>query len=410
MKTSSALLLASTLGGVFAAPASTQSGVTFSATTTFNGKSRHVAHDLERAFNKYVPAEKRAEILASLASSNTARSTGSAITNPEPNSDHVDALYLTEVKIGTPAQTLKLDFDTGSSDLWVFSTDTDSSVVNGQTLYNPKSSTSAKQIPGETWAIHYADESQCSGIIYSDDVTVGGLTVKGQAVESAQTVSQQFTDDAQSSGLLGLALSKGNTASPTKQKTWFDNISASLDKKLFTVRLRHQAAGSYNFGYIDSKQYSGAISYTPASTDDLGHRLFKSNGYSIGSGATKSASITGTADTGTSLFILPDTIANAYWAGVKGAQKVAINNGAGHAWLYPCSTTLPSFNFNVGSGKATVPGADMNFAPNGNGQCVGGIATLSGLGGISIFGDVALKSNLVIFDDANNQLGWAKGL
>ncbi|KAJ3494710.1 hypothetical protein NLG97_g3903 [Lecanicillium saksenae] len=64
--------------------------------------------------------------------------------------------------------------------------------------------------------------------------------------------------------------------------------------------------------------------------------------------------------------------------------------------------------FTLGSGKVTVPGSDLNYAPNGDGNCVGGIATLNGLD-ISIFGDVALKSGFVVYDDANNRLGWAKG-
>lgn len=407
MKFTSTLMLASSIGGAIAAP-SKPSSQTFSAATFRNAKQRHILTDLDRAFNKYVPEAKRAEILAA-AAKNTRRTTGTVITNPEPNDQGVDALYLTEVAIGTPPQKLKLDFDTGSSDLWVFSTDTNTSETNGQTLYNPAKSTSSKLQKGETWKIGYADKSGSSGIVYNDQVTIGGLTVSSQAVESAKEVSAQFSKDSQSSGLLGLSYTKGNTIKPTKQNTWFDNVSSQLDKNLFTVRLRHQAAGAYNFGYIDDSQYSGSINYAPAYTDDLGHRLFDAAGYSVGDGAVQSTSLKATADTGSSLIILPDAVASDYWSNVDGAQKIAINNGSGHAWAYDCSTTLPTFNIQIGSGSVAVSSDNLNFqTSNVPGTCIGGIATLDGLD-ISIFGDVALKSAFVVFDDANQQLGLAQG-
>jgi aspergillopepsin I len=123
--------------------------------------------------------------------------------------------------------------------LWVFSTETSGS--GGQTLYSPSKSSTAKKLSGATWSISYGDGSSSSGDVYTDVVTIGGLTVSSQAVESAKKVSSAFTSDTDSSGLLGLAFSSINTVSPTQQKTFFDNAKSSLSSPVFTADLKHGA-------------------------------------------------------------------------------------------------------------------------------------------------------------------------
>ncbi|KAF4446677.1 putative aspartic proteinase precursor [Fusarium austroafricanum] len=358
---------------------------------------------LAHVYAKYgVPLPKHLEKAvkaAKASSSHSKRQNGSGSATTTPQDEDIE--WLTPVQIGTPAQTFNLDFDTGSSDLWVFSTETTGS--SGHDEYNPAKSSSAKKLSGATWKISYGDGSSSSGDVYKDKVSVGGLVVNSQAVEAAQKVSSEFEKETGLDGLLGLGFSSINTVTPNQQKTFFDNAQSSLNSPVFTADLKHQKPGKYNFGFIDNSAYTGQIGYADVDSSQ-GFWSFSADGYAIGSGSVNDSPITGIADTGTTLLLLPDDINSAYYAKVQGAKFSSSDGG----YVFACSSTLPDFSFSVGGVTITIPGSYINYAPvqEGSSTCIGGIQPSDDVG-INIFGDIALKAAFVVFDGGNQQVGWA---
>jgi len=125
----------------------------------------------------------------------TANSSGDDIITPTSN----DKEYLTPVTIG--GQTLNLQVDTGSSDLWVFSPLLPTAEQRGHKIYDPSLSNTSKALANDTCEIIYGDGSQgASGGVCTDTVAVGTIVIQNQAVQLAAKLTARFLDDTSSDG------------------------------------------------------------------------------------------------------------------------------------------------------------------------------------------------------------------
>jgi hypothetical protein len=173
-------------------------------------------------------------------------------------------------------------------------------------------------------------------------------------------------------------------------------VKSQLAAPLFAATLKYHKAGTYDFGYIDSSKYTGALTYVNADSSQ-GFWGVTATAYSVGS-TTTTRSLPGILDTGTTLIYTDTAVVKAYYAKVSGAK---LDNTQG-GYTFPCSATLPDFAITIGGVKQVVPGKYINYAPTSGSTCFGGIQDDAGIG-FSIFGDIFLKSKYVVFENNGSQ-------
>ncbi|KAH1726347.1 hypothetical protein KXX25_009217 [Aspergillus fumigatus] len=316
-----------------------------------------------------------------------------------------DTMYLAPVSIGTPAQTIHLEVDTGSADLWVWSTHLAPATIAQHktgTVFDPSKSSTFEEQSGSTWKISRDDGSFAFGTVGTDTISLGGLRVEHQAIELADSLSAQY-EQGTGDGLLGLAFSHINTVRPQPVRTLVENMVAQEDipesAKLFTAKLGcWQGANEpdegepfFTFGFIDQDIVTASgeeVYYTPID-NSRGFWLFDSasatvNGKTIARSGNKAI-----ADTGTPLALVDDETCQAIYDAIPGAHYDDESQG----YIFPSTTTadkLPVVSLAVGDKQFVVQREDLGFAEAKSGYVYGGIQSRGSMA-MDILGSTFLK-------------------
>ncbi|KAF9903187.1 hypothetical protein EC991_004095 [Linnemannia zychae] len=337
----------------------------------------------------------------------TLRKYGLARTKSEMDAKGISALPLVDVgydkeyyglvDIGTPPQTVKMQFDTGSS-RFVVST-TECPKCSGDAPFN-RALSSTFQEGISPWKIQYGDGSFAEGTIAEDKVALGSISIEKQKLNLVLSESDNFDDTVD--GVLGLAFGviSGST-------TVFENMMQQglVDQGIFSFFFGKRAingGGEVIFGGLDMERVEPGndITYTPvteAAHWNIDVEDFTMNGgsFATDTGTTPIRSIV---DTGTTLLVGPEDWVNWFHSRIRRARKFR------RTWVIPCRSSR-KLGVVINGKTFLVPYTDLAREYVGFGLCFSAVQTSSA--NYLILGDIFLKNNYVVFDQQEKRVGFA---
>lgn len=311
-----------------------------------------------------------------------------------PLTDVSNSYYYGTVSLGTPPQTFKVDFDTGSSNLWLPSASCTNCPTTATKYDSAASSTYVAN--GEAFSIQYGSGS-CTGFLSEDVFSVGNfsaaVTFAEVLSESAQFESSKFD------GLLGLAFPSiaVDAVTPIVQQL----IAASqLAVDVFAFYLQDETGtGELTIGGTDATKYTGDVFYAAVTSDTYWEVALTSI---AAAGTTYVTSASCIVDSGTSLIVGPSATIASLMAGIG-----AVYSSTQGLYYVPTADAgaLPSIDITLGNSVT------LALTPSSYILGASGTDTYLGFEGSSmslwILGDVVIRPFYTVFDIANNQVGFA---
>lgn len=331
---------------------------------------------------------------------------------PDTKSDHsvpvsnfLNAQYFSEITIGTPPQSFKVVLDTGSSNLWVPSSECGSIACYLHTKYDSSSSSTYKK-NGTSFEIRYGSGS-LSGFVSEDVMTIGDLKIKDQIFAEATEEPGLAFAFGRFDGILGLGF---DTISVNKIPPPFYNMieQGLLDEPVFAFYLGDTNNGEGDeseatFGGINKDHYTGKMTNIPLRRKaywevDLDAITFGDN--------TAELENTGVIlDTGTSLIALPSTLAELL------NKEIGAKKSYNGQYTVECEKrdSLPDMSFTLSGYNFSITPYDYILEVQGS--CISsfmGMDFPEPVGPLAILGDAFLRKWYSVYDLGKGTVGLAQ--
>ncbi|KAK5663785.1 hypothetical protein OQA88_4217 [Cercophora sp. LCS_1] len=350
------------------------------------------------------------------------------------NEDHKGGYFAT-CQLGTPAQELTLQLDTGSSDIWV--PDSNAAVCSDGSkggcdlgTFTPKRSSTFEVVGKNTFDISYVDGSSSTGDYFTDVFEIGGAVVDNMTMGLGLRTTIPY-------GLVGVgyALNEAIVSDTQSASSAYPNLPVSMvdagfiNTVAYSLWLNDLDANSGNilFGGIDTEKFVGdqltridiyptqnvftsflvaftsLQAYSPSGSDTLTSTQFP---------------VPAVLDSGTTLSYLPTDLAQQSWK-----EAGAIYSSQFQLAVIPCQMKNSKGYFSFGFAGPKGPRINVtmdelvldltegpppvfNTGPyKGLDACEFGIQNFTSAP--FLLGDTFLRSAYVVYDLLNHQIGIA---
>ncbi|KAI0705835.1 acid protease [Cytidiella melzeri] len=314
--------------------------------------------------------------------------------------------YLANMSIG--AQDFMVLLDTGSSDLWVVSSDCSETDCRGVPKYQQ---TPTLNSTSTDFHLNYL-LGAVSGSVGTETVSLGPFEILDQVFAMANQTEGLGLSSTGNSGILGLSFPFEASIPDTSGTTLLENLLSPFDDsdRYFAIKLgRDGTNSSFTVGQLDPSVVNSPNDITFTAVPSFSHDIYdywkmplqyltiNSTHFPLSTSSVPGASTPiAVFDTGTTLILGPSDDVDRFWMSVKGSRKTD------QGWQVRCDRAI-AVGFVLGEGDSlkeyVIDPEDLSWMQGGkDGEwCTGGIQANDGVSsGDWLLGDTFLRNVYIV--------------